>query len=689
MDCELKEKTSNMHRRELLKILGLTSVSSYISLPYSADAQHDELVNNVPAEQMYHLVIYGGTPGGVALAVRAAREGLKVMLVNPTHHLGGMFANGLGTMDTLYNGARSPIYDEYRFSIHDYYRTKYGKNSPQYEASQPGYPKTRYESHVAELLIDKMVSREAGITVLKGYYPASVKKNGRTISAIEFKQIKGSEKITVQGTIFSDCSYEGDLLVLSGAKHRIGRESKEEYGETHAGIAYTQINFWPPPPSVDKEFLKRVRTMNVVLYNTWSELIMPQSTGAADKAVQAFNIRTTLTKDPENRIIATETPKNYNAEYLKEKWEHVNGAGLGVPNDKTSWNEPELVGEQNGYVEGTWEERERIMQKFRDTTLGLLYFKQNDPSVPEEQRTKWREWGLPKNEYADNGHLPYELYVREARRLEGLAVFTQHDGELAPGLKRAPVHEDSISITEWFMDSHACTDHTIPGSKPEGEVMLKNLTFPGQLSMNTILTKELDNFIVPVCLSSTHIGWGTIRLEPTWMSICEAAGYAVALAIQQKITPGKINREQLLHALADKRIMLSFFNDVEGREYEPWYPAVQYMGTKGFFGTYDALPEDKLSSDLADAWIKHTGKLAKNEKIDATEVAKKMMLAEESGKGTITADAFAKQLSAAFPSGSEQSKRPVSLLKKFGIPGTNAISRGDACWLIYETTRNT
>jgi hypothetical protein len=651
-------------------------------MPVHAQTPDETAVPPAP-QQDYNLVIYGATPGGIALAVRSAREGLKVLLVNPTQHIGGMCSNGLGTMDTLYNGARAPIYDEFRFGIYDYYRNKYGKESPQFEATQPGHPKTRYESHVAEFLFDKMVG-ETGITVLKGYYPGTVNKSGRSITSVEFLELGGAGKTVVTGAVFSDCSYEGDMLIPSGVKFRIGREAKDEYNESHAGITYTQNNFWPPPPSVDKDFLKRVRTMNLVLYNSWSDLIFPQSTGAADKAVQAFNIRTTLTKDPATRIIP-EKPKNYDAEYAR-KWNWVNGSGLGVPGEKTSWNQPELIGEQNKYVEGTWEERAQIMQKFRDATLNLLYFKQNDPSVPEEQRKRWQEFGLPKNEYADNGNMPYELYVREARRIEGSDVFTQHDGVLAPGLQRAPVREYSISITEWFMDSHACTDHEIEGSKPEGEVMLKNLTFPGQVSFDMIFPKELDNFIVPVCLSSSHVGWGTIRLEPTWMSICEAAGYIVTLASQQKTTPNKINREQLLRVLADKRVMLSFFNDVEGREYEPWYPASQYLGTKGYFGTYDLMAEDKLNATMADAWINHTSLLVKKSKLDATAVAKKMLAAEQTGKGTITAEAFAKKLGDTVGI-SDVNRKPAALLKKLGIAPQTNISRGDAAWLIYEATR--
>lgn len=675
-----------MQRRELLKILSLTPALPLLGSENSKKETSVAPADTVSAQQAYDLVVYGGTPGGVALAVRAAREGLTVMLVNYTQHLGGIFSSGLGTMDTLYNGARAPLYDEYRYSIYDYYRSKYGKDSPQYEASLPGFAKTKFESHVAELLINRMVEREDKITVTKGYYPVGVKKNGRMISSITFKEMDGTKTLTFTGKIFADCSYEGDLLMLTGTEHRIGRESKDEFNETHAGITYTQKNFWPPPSHVDKEYLRQVRTMNVYLYDSWSELIFPESTGAADKAIQAFNFRTTLTNDPNNRVIPGK-PKNYDREYIKKKYAFIRGTGLQVPNQKTSWNYPEVIGEQNNYVEGDWKERKRVMDRFREDTLAVLYFKQNDPSVPEEERKYWKEFGLSRDEYPENGHIPYELYVREARRLVGYEIFTQHDGQLAEGLKRAPVHADSISITEWFMDSHACTDHEIEGSKPEGEVMLKNFTFPGQVSFGTIFPKEFDNFIVPVCLSSTHVGWGTIRLEPTWMSICEAAGYVVAFALRDKVAPYRVDRDKLLRTLAEKRVMLTFFNDVEGREYAPWYPAMQYLGTKGYFGSYDASAYDNLSATLADAWISYTGRWVRSAPKDPTAEARKMLAAEDSGKGSIKAADFAAKLADVLSNEGYRRTDVLALIEKLAIPGGSAITRGDACRLIYEATR--
>lgn len=670
-----------MDRRELLKSLGVMSFVPLLE-PDKTASYFIRKKTFDPDKQDSHLVIYGATPGGVALALRAAREGLNVLLVNHTQHLGGMFVNGLGTMDTLYNGARAPIYDEFRYNLYDYYRNTYGYQSAQYKSSNPGYPKTRFESSVAERLIEDMLGREPLISVRRGYYPVKVAKSGARLETVTFRQMHGGEETTVQGDIFADCSYEGDLAAVSGVICRIGRESREEYGEKHAGIAYTQENFWPPSEQVlEQENFKLVRKMNLVRYNTWSELIMPESTGDAHEAVQAFNIRTTLTNDPQNRLIPGK-PENYDPAYLKKAFGHVGeGQGLGVPNQKTSWNFPELIGEQNKYVTGDWAERQRITQKFREATLGLLYFKQNDPSVPEDERNKWKEYGLPKDEYADNGNMPYEIYVREARRIVGRAVFTEHDASLAEGLKRAPVHKDSISVTEWFMDSHACTEHRIAGSKPEGEVMMKNMTFPGQVPFGTIFPKEIDNLIVPVCLSSSHIGWGTIRLEPTWMSICEAAGYAVALAISQQTVPANINPDQLTRLLARKRIMVSFFNDMEGREYAPWYPAVQYLGTQGFFPTYDALPNETLREPLAEAWIRHTENWMKERPASGD-----LLTAGRNGGEPVKAAMFARRLGRVLSPYGAGPDNILSLLNRLDITDDLPITRGEACQLIFEVS---
>lgn len=227
---------------------------------------------------------------------------------------------------------------------------------------------------------------------------------------------------------------------------------------------------------------------------------------------------------------------------------------------------------------------------------------QNDPSVEPKRQKSWREFGLAKDEFTDNGHRPHEFYVREARRITGRYIFTQHDAMLADGLERAPVHEDSIGVTEWYLDTHACTPRHIEGALEEGKMMLDVETFPGQVPYRAILPQGVDNLLVPVCLSSTHVAWGTIRLEPTWMNLCESAGHAAALAIQIKVTPAGLDPELLLRKLAASHVMLSFFNDVDVSSDDPRVAAAQYFATKGFFADYNARLDEPLKQATAAVW---------------------------------------------------------------------------------------
>jgi len=174
------------------------------------------------------------------------------------------------------------------------------------------------------------------------------------------------------------------------------------------------------------------------------------------------------------------------------------------------------------------------------------------------------------------------FYIREARRITGRAILTEHDANLAPGLLRAPVQADSIAFTEWYMDSHSCTTARVPGGLDEGKAMLEKETFPAQIPYRCLLPKGVDNLLVPVCLSATHVAWGTVRLEPVFMQTGEAAGLATALALRDKTTPAQLDSDQLVRALCERHSMVSFFNDADVGGKETSVAAAQYFGTKGF-----------------------------------------------------------------------------------------------------------
>ena len=633
--------------------------------------------------RQYDLVVYGATPGGVACAIRGAREGLNVQLVSHTEHLGGMLSNGLSTMDTLYNGGRSPLYDELRTGIYSYYLLKYGENSPQYKATQPGHPKTRYEAHVVESLINELLKKESRISLLTGYYPVAAERESTELKSVTFREVDGENTLTVRAEVFADCSYEADLAVVAGVPYRVGREARDEFNEEHAGVIYLKRIEWPPTIQATDEWAI-ARSLNLYRYQEWFEIIDEPSTGEAHPSVQGYNMRTIITRDPDNRI-PIRRPADYNPElWRKYGFGNPTHPGLSMPNQKFGMNEPKLIGKQDPYVEGDWEARRRVTGQHSDATLALLYFRQHDPSVPESTRQEWLQYGLPRDEFAKNGHMPYEIYARETRRIRGRSVFSENDAQLASGLDRAPVHPDSISITEWFLDSHACTPRQVSGSEMEGKVMMKNQTFPGQVSFQTILPEGYKNLLVPVCLSSSHVGWGTIRLEPTWMSIAEAAAYAVAIAKQGDLAVSEIDTDTLVRLLADRGFLLSFFNDVEGHEEADWFPAIQYLGTKGFFATYDARPSALLTDSLAAIWIELTARLVQGPIMDATNAARITRVAEKKESKPVTAHNFARRLADALA----ESHRKVSsipvFLNQYNIDPNTPISRGDACRLIFK-----
>lgn len=548
------------------------------------------------------LCVYEATPGGIAMAVRAAREGLSVVLVNHGNHLGGILSNGLGVWDTLWEGKRAPVYDEARQAILDHYRTTYGADSQPYRDALPGksgHTNGKFEAKVAERILTELVAGEKGIRVVKPRVPGSVKREGALIQSVDFVSLSGeAEVVEVRAKVFADCSYEGDLAALAKVPYRLGREARSEFQEPHAGVI-----FMAPEKVAPTAELARVAELHHRLklrkFSGFQRLLLPESSGEADGEVQAFNYRTILSSDPANRL-PVEKPAHYDPEKLR-RLEHGSIVSP-IPNAKRGWNRPQLVGLQTDYVEADWTGRRKIMDEFWEATMALLYFLQNDPSVEPERQKSWREFGLAKDEFTDNGNRPHEIYVREARRITGRYTFTQHDAMLAEGLERSPVHADSIGVTEWYLDTHACTPRRITGSLEEGKMMLDVETFPGQVPYRAILPRGVDNLLVPVCLSSTHVAWGTIRLEPTWMNLCESAGHAAALAIQNETTPAALDPDLLLRKIAGSHVMLGFFNDLDVSSDDVRVAAAQYFGTKGFFADYYARLDEPLTEAVRSAW---------------------------------------------------------------------------------------
>ena len=248
------------------------------------------------------------------------------------------------------------------------------------------------------------------------------------------------------------------------------------------------------------------------------------------------------------------------------------------------------------------------MPRHRDFALGMLHFLQHDEEVPKQVRANASLVGLDGAAYTDNGNVPWEMYARETRRLLGRAVFTEHDGTLARGFERAPIHLDAVGFTEWPMDSHECHWETVPGSDREGKILLSEITRPGQVPYRALLPREVDNLLVPVCLSASHVGWGTIRLEPTWMPLGEASAVACRLAAEDGHgLVAEVDVDRLQRRLLAQGTRISFFNDALEDACAPWFEAVQRLAVRGFFNSYDARPLEPLSEGVAAAWVRGIG----------------------------------------------------------------------------------
>ena len=636
------------------------------------------------------LLVVGGNPGGIACAITAARDGLEVVLSNHTPVLGGLPANGLSLWDTLYEGRRSPIYDELRWGIFDFYKEKYGEDSPDYRNCLPAPPDTpafyhsngRYEASVFESMVTEMVEVESNIRVIRDVYPVEASRDGRLVKSVILAEMDGGKRYEVTADAFADCSYEGDLMAVSGTSYRVGRESRDEYDEPHAGhIFMAKLGDADDDEDYVDSRVRRIKGKLNLRHLGYRFLrVLEQSTGAGDGVVQAYNYRMVLSEEPDNQYIP-KCPDGYDPEYLKTLgWSSVNGP---LPNGKWGWNRPQILGSQSAFPEGDWSARRKVMDEHLKATLQIFHFLRNDPSVDEKVRERWRGLGFAKDEFPENGYMPYEIYVREARRLEGRYMFTEHDGSLCADYDRAPIFEDSIAYTEWYMDTHSCTNEKAEGAMEEGKLVLNWQTFPGQLSYRTLLPKDIDNLLVPGCASSTHVAWGTVRLEPTWMNMGESAAHAVLTAKQDNVPPAAVDVNRLQMELADRRISLSFFNDIDVAGPEAWIPAIQYLGTKGFFPSYDAKPEQDLDASTARTWAKGAGEFLRGD-LDARSLAA-VLQRQDGVEGSVEASAFCSQLADCGLSSDRSAAE--QLCRSIGVDIRQPLTRGDACGLIYSAMK--
>lgn len=470
--------------------------------------------NAQPSSVECDICIYGATSAGITAAVQAARLGKKVALVEFGNHPGGMTTSGLSATDTgnthVIGGLSRQFYRE--AGAH------YGQGES-----------WLFEPHVAADVYRRWIQQNNIPVYLKH------RLNGVEISQGRIVAMTTDRGVTFKASIYIDTTYEGDLMARSGVGFTVGRESDETYTELFNGIQYGHhhhfLRFVDP-------YRKPGDPKSGLLYGV-SEMTLG-SQGEGDSLIQAYNFRLCLTQDDKNKA-PFQRPDDYDAQkyellrrYIEARVFDIFNLNRPIPNGKTDYNNwgainSDHIGANYGWPEGSYEERERIYQDHVSYQMGLLYFLANDPRLPEKVRTITQSWGLAADEFTDTGNWPPQLYVREARRMVSDYVMTEHDsfGKTRP--------EDSVGMATYRMDSHNCKRVVYAGrAVNEGNVEVAPLN-PIPIPYRAIRPKrsECTNLLVPVCLSASHIAYGTIRMEPAFMVLGQSAAIAAALAIDE------------------------------------------------------------------------------------------------------------------------------------------------------------
>lgn len=478
-------------------------------------------------EKNYEVLVYGGTSAGVVAAVKTARTGKSVVLIEPGKHLGGLSSGGLGATDIGNKAAIGGLAREYYERIYKHYNP----------ASDSAGTMWTFEPHVAEIIFNEMVNEEK-IHIcfeerlnLKG----GIKMNGTRISSIQMES-----GLTFTAKMFIDATYEGDLMAKAGVSYRVGREANKKYGETLNGVQTAQALYHQFKNPVDPYRLPGDPKSG--LLPGIQDDGGPGKEGSGDHRVQAYCFRMCLTNVPGNRLPFPK-PENYDPmryelllRYIKSGVFDVLNLSKQMPNGKTDTNNKGAIATDNigmnyDYPEGDYETRARIIKEHENYQKGLMWFLANDPRVPEYVHKEVNRWGLPEDEFIDNAHWPHQLYIREARRMISDYVMTQHNCE------GREIVEDVIGLAAYTMDSHHVqryvdkTGHV----RNEGDVEVGNFP-PYPISFRSIIPRsaECTNLLVPVCLSASHIAFGSIRMEPVFMLLGQAAATAAVQAVNEQ-----------------------------------------------------------------------------------------------------------------------------------------------------------
>jgi hypothetical protein len=512
----------------------------------------------------YDIVVYGGTSGGISAAVQAARMGKTVVLLEPGKHLGGLTSGGLGATDIGNKKAIGGIAREFYQRIKKHYANdanwKYEKRS---EFKGPGHdPKEdtawTFEPHVAEQVFKDML-RERKIPVIFSQrldLKKGVHKHGDRIISIKMESGE-----TYGGKMFIDATYEGDLMAKAGVSYHVGREANKTYGETLNGVQVKNATHHQFIKNVDP-YLKPGDPSSGLVPLVGAE--PPGKDGDGDNRIQAYNFRLCGTDRPENRR-PWPKPANYDAKQFElllrnfEAGDHrLPWNPILMPNRKTDSNNnfafsTDHIGMNYAYPDGNYATRAKIWQEHVDYQKGLMWTLANHPRVPAKVRQHFQTWGLAKDEFTDTDNWPHQLYVREARRLIGAYVMIEQN---CRGLH---VADDSVGLAAYTMDSHNIQRYVSQEgyARNEGDVQVGGFG-PYPISYRSIVPKasECTNLFVPVCLSASHISYGSIRMEPVFMVLGQSSASAAALAIDESIDVQAVSYKKLRERLLqDKQVL--------------------------------------------------------------------------------------------------------------------------------------
>ncbi|MEO5590997.1 MAG: FAD-dependent oxidoreductase [Chitinophagaceae bacterium] len=520
----------------------IVSTCLYILLPVFLHAQPPS--QNIKVD----VCVYGGTSAGVIAAYTAVMMHKKVILVEPGYRLGGLSSGGLGYTD---------IGNKYVVTglARDFYR-KLGKHYGKFE-------QWIFEPKIAASIFLDYI-KKADCNVLYGTRLRSVDKSGTVIISIALENANGEAGQIINAKEFIDCTYEGDLMAKAGVSYTTGRESNSMYNETANGVQLKEKHQFPD--NIDPYRIPG-KPESGLLWGISNEILAAM--GSGDKKIQTYNFRICLTNDTDNLIPITK-PAGYDSSqyelllrFLASKpSKDLNGflkMDL-MPNHKTDINNngpfsTDMIGVNYSYPDGDYATREAIIKKHEAYTKGFLYFIGHDERMPEYLRSQMLQWGYPKDEYEKTGNWTPQLYIREARRMLGAYIMTEAN------CTGKAIVSDGVGMGAYNMDSHNAQRIVVNGMvKNEGDVQINGI-HPYPVAYRAVIpqAKECTNLLVPVCLSASHIAYGSIRMEPVFMVLAQSSAVAACMAIDKNSTVQKVNIKQLQiilknNPLADKSI---------------------------------------------------------------------------------------------------------------------------------------